>query len=256
MRRVGPCLASSRVWEEIVHPVYREIANENSDLCQGDIIDAKRLRPALLGHQDYMAERPDFYVFCVMTQTCDLVRKQEPAEYITLAVVRLVKHIFEKTGSRNRTESRLRPIVGYQQNKRHYFYLPTEPKAGINEPSVVDLRVTFALNSELHYDEIVAARRIGMNEIFAANLGWMTSYVFSRIAMPEWDAKVMGESEDSHIERLLQLIAREGVADRKQLETKSDAMATQKVLQFLEGKVMQSLQEVHRKLDEIQHKPG
>ena len=194
----------------------------------------------------------------MLTQTCDLIRSQdqEPAEYITFAVVRLMKHVFEKNSSSKKIEGRLRPIVGYQQNKRHYFYLPKEPATGIIGPSVIDLRVTFALNSKLHYDQIVAARRMGMDAIFAANLGWMTSYVFSRIAIPAWDEKVMGETEESHVESLVKLIADEGVTDRMQTEIKTDTQATHRVLQFLEGEVMQSLQQVHRKLDEIQNKSG
>ncbi|HXW70068.1 MAG TPA: hypothetical protein VEK34_01245 [Methylocella sp.] len=233
-----------------MHPVYRELKDCSSDLCQGDIIDAKLLRPALKGHQDYMAERPDFCAFCVMTQTCDLVREQEPAEYITLAVIRFITNVFEKGSNRDRTKRRLEPIIGYQQNKRHYFYLPAEPKAGITAPSVVDLRVTFALHSQ-HYEQIVSARRIGMNELFAANLGWMTSYVFSRIAMPEWDEEKRGENRDSHIDGLLKLIERDGVSERRKLEITSDEIAAQKVLRFLEGPVLQSLEDIHRKLDDL-----
>src|ERR1035438_7453718 len=77
--------------DQTMHPVYRVLKDSKSDLCQGDIIDADRLKPALKGHQDYMAQRPDFRSFCVMTQTCDLVLNQKPAEYITLAVIRLLK---------------------------------------------------------------------------------------------------------------------------------------------------------------------
>lgn len=213
-----------------MHPVYRVLEDRNSDLCQGDIIDAELLNPALKGHQDYMAQRPDFREFCVMTQTCDLVRKQDPAEYITLAVIRLVTNVFERSSS---PKTPLERIVGYQQNKRNYFYLPVEPAAEIEAASVVDLRVTFALHF-MHYGQIVAARRIGMNELFAANLGWMTGYVFSRIAMPEWDEKRMGEKRDSHIDGLVRLIKQEGVLDRKTLETTRDETATQQVLRFLE----------------------
>jgi hypothetical protein len=234
-----------------MHPVYREVEDPNSDLCQGDIIDAELLKPALKGHQDYMAQRPDFRSFCVMTQTCDLVRGQDPAEYITLAVIRLITNVFEKDSSRGRTKQRLEQIVGYQQNKRNYFYLPVEPKAGITEASVVDLRVTFALHKQ-HYKQIVEARRIGMNEIFAANLGWMTSYVFSRIAMPEWSEKRMGETLDSHINGLLQLIEQKGVAHRERLEVKFDETATQQVIRVLEGPVLQYLESIHRKLDDLQ----
>jgi hypothetical protein len=214
-----------------MHRVYHKLADRSSDLCQGDIIDAKLLRPALVGHQDYMAQRPDFLAFCVMTQTCDLVTKspQVPAEYITLAVIRLIRNVFERNSKRDTTKRRLESIVEYQQNKQHYFYLPAEPEAGITEASVVDLRVTFALHNS-HYKEIVAARNIGMDEHFASNLGWMTSYIFSRIAMPEWDAKRMNdETLEQHIDGLLQEIKDDGVVDKSALEIRNVAAATRQL---------------------------
>ena len=155
---------------------------DNSDLCQGDVIGSRKLTPALNGHQDYMAERTDFEAFCIMTQTCDLVRPRQ-AEFITLAVVRKITNIFDKSEAR-KSGDRLKNIIQHRANTR-FFYLYPEPAAGIIEDSVVDLRVMFALHRK-HYDQIVDARNMSMDELYAAHLGWMVGNVFSRIAMPEW----------------------------------------------------------------------
>jgi hypothetical protein len=165
-----------------MHRMYRP--SNGSDLCQGDVIGSRKLTPALVGHQDYIAQRTDFEAFCVMTQSCDLVRPRE-AEFITLAVARKITNIFDKSDARkSRTADSLKNIVQHRANTR-YFYLYPELEAGISEDSVVDLRVMFALHKK-HYDQIVAARTMGMNELYAAHLGWMAGNVFSRIAMPEW----------------------------------------------------------------------
>jgi hypothetical protein len=205
--------------------VYRK-PEENADLCQGDIINAKELKPALEGHQDYMAARSDFESFCVVTQTCDLVRTQKPADYITLAVVRLMRNVFQRNDKTEHIKDQVKEIVTYRQNKRHYFYLPADKEATIDEPSVVDLRVTFALH-KMHYQKIVFARRIGMSEISAANLGWMMSYVYSRIAMPEWNETTNGELKD-FITRVTKTIKDHGVVDRDKLEVTLDQIAAQK----------------------------
>jgi hypothetical protein len=137
------------------------------------------------GHQDYILERADFEAFCLMTQTCDLVRTREE-EFITLAVVRVITNIFDKPGAKkDSTANKLKSIIQHRANTR-FFYLYKEPDAGIERDSVVDLRVMFALHKK-HYDEIVAARKMSMNGLYAAHLGWMAGNVFSRIAMPEWD---------------------------------------------------------------------
>ena len=91
-----------------------------------------------------------------------------------------------------------------------------------------------------------------MDELFAADLGWMTSYVFSRIAMPEWDENTMGQTRAEHIEGLIRSIQEHGVADRNLLETSRDDDATQQVLRLLQGQVFEILQGINRKLDALQ----
>ena len=199
-----------------MHPMYRR-PEDSVMLSQGDLINSKLLieTGALDGHQDYMKTRQhDFRLFCVMTQTCDLV-PDRCSEYITLSVVRLLRHVFDKSTSlknsdeRQRTKQVLARIIEHQQNSRDFFYLHPEP-GKIEEDSVIDLRVMFSLNSAFHYKQIVQSRCISMNELYAANLGWMAGNVFARIAMPPWEKLHPKETKKTRINSLLQIIEEKG----------------------------------------------
>jgi len=210
------------------HPIYRS-RPKKADLFQGDIINSEALvaADALKGHQDYIAGRKDFKAFCVMTQTCDLVCKR-CAEFISLAVVRSITHVFGpedvKNADRQRSTAKLlENIIEHQQNKRDYFFLPALPAAGIDEDSVVDLRVMFSLHKH-HYEQIRKARRMGMSPLYAANLGWMAGYVFSRIAMPPWSELKQDHSLDHRSGRLLDAIKNRGI-DRSAIETTDPQMS-------------------------------
>jgi hypothetical protein len=207
-----------------MHPIYRRPPKKN-DLFQGDIINSESLvaTGALDGHQDYFAGRKDFKAFCVMTQTCDLVCDRS-AEYISLAVVRSIANVFGpddvKNGDRIKsTRKLLENIVEHQQNRRDYFFLPALSKAAIDEDSVVDLRVTFSLHNQ-HYKEIRKARRMGMNPLYAACLGWMAGNVYFRIAMPPWNELKQSDPLDQRTARLLEDIKARGI-NRSTIETAS-----------------------------------
>lgn len=207
-----------------VHPMYR-LPENASVLCQGDLISSKRLvaTGALKGHQDYFAKRVDFPLFCVMTQTCDLQRPR-CKEYITLAVVRLLRNVFDKHSvknweARDKTGKKLAPIIEHENNSRDYFYLHPEPRYEIHEHSVIDLRVMFSLSSKLHYDQIVSSRTLSMNELYAANLGWMAGNVFARVALPPWEKiHPEGETKKARIEKLIKLIQDKGPENLADLE--------------------------------------
>ena len=100
-----------------MHPMY-EVREKEADLCQGDIINSEALARsgALRGHQDYMASRKDFKSFCVMTQTCDLVRSRT-AEFVTLAVVRRITNVFDTQSLKNsKSRDSLSALLGNMQS--------------------------------------------------------------------------------------------------------------------------------------------
>jgi hypothetical protein len=205
-----------------MHPMYRA-PTAGANLCQGDIISSEHLTRigALAGHMDYIASRKDFKAFCILTQTCDLVPGQ-CADFITLAVVRIMTNVFSKEAvasqrGKDRVANILRGVLEHRQNSRDYFYLYPELSAGLEEDSVVDLRVMFALHNK-HYSQISEARRMSMHELYAANLGWMTGNIFSRIAMPVWSQLQLGEQKDDRIKALLEGIATRGIDDPSSIE--------------------------------------
>jgi hypothetical protein len=121
---------------------------------------------------------------------CGLNSCDSPLNVCSIPIIRLLRHVFDKNTSlknseeRRRTQQVLGRIIEHQQNSRDFFFLHPEPKK-IEEDSVVDLRVMLSLNNVLHYrQQIVNSKCISMNEIYAANLGWMAGNVFARIAMP------------------------------------------------------------------------
>lgn len=171
------------------YPIYRSPPSTKS-LGQGDILDPGVLRENLLGHQDYFLDKPHFYRYMVLTQTCDLDRSRETADYIFLAVIRRLTDALglrqvENKRARSKTETLLRDLYNHNYNKRGFFYLPVGNNYGIEVESVVDLRVMFSLH-KVHYPDLLRARLGAITDLYAAQLGHMAGYMFSRIATPGW----------------------------------------------------------------------
>jgi hypothetical protein len=184
--------------------------NWKKHLFQGDILDPTLLKNNLEGHQDYF-HRNHFVRYMVLTQTCDLVldktadRPRFPVDFIQLAVVRRMRDVFGKKHVENKKKRRstlnqLWKILGHQSDRRGLFYLPTEEQHGILEPCVVDLRVTFSLY-KIHYDDIKHARCGGLRDLYAAQLGQMIAYMFSRVAMPDTKEEQINDALNDIVER-------------------------------------------------------
>lgn len=167
--------------------VYRECGVE--PLSQGDILDPSPLTERLLGHQDYFANSDRFVHYAVLTQSCDLERESSRSHFILLAVVRRLSEAYSvrdvEPGAWSGFKKELRDVLGHQYNKRGFFYLPANKALGLVEDSVIDLRVMFSVHKS-HYSALVAARRGGMTDIYAAQLGHMIGHMFSRVALPGW----------------------------------------------------------------------
>ena len=194
-----------------MHPMYQLPQEKGPELYQGDIIDREALTKegALTGHQDYMASREDFSGFCIVTQSCDLVRCR-CADFITLAVIRRIADVFDASAKDNSTKERLRRLINHSEDKLGYFYLHREVSIGIEEGSVVDLRVMFSLHSELHYGQLLAAKRMSLTDVYANKLGWMAGYLFSRVPLRDWQELQISETEEEVATRLLNSIKARG----------------------------------------------
>jgi hypothetical protein len=206
--------------------MYREPPN-NDLLGQGDILNPESLRSILKGHQDYFADQPYFRRYMVLTQTCDLVRKREMADFIFLAVIRKLDDVFgrrhvEDGPAQNRTFDLLRELYNHQPNKRGLFYLPENARYGIEEESVADLRVMFSVHKAI-YPRLLRARCGAITDIYAAQLGQIAGHMFNRIAIPEWDEI----SPEVKLQDRVKIV-RQSIIDREQevflgLKKKEDA---------------------------------
>jgi len=174
------------------HPMYKaEGSYSELQLSQGDILNREKMKEALAGHQDYFANAKHFRGFCVVTQSCDLVRGQL-AEFIYLAVIRDVLEAFDQRdftngGAQSSTRDVLTKMVTHSYNKRGFFYLPKRVKSGVTTDSVVDLRVIFCIHSRTHYEQLLQARTGVLREDYAGQLGSLAAQTFSRVALPSWE---------------------------------------------------------------------
>jgi hypothetical protein len=171
----------------VAHPIYQSTQSEDC-LSQGDILLAQKLHHTLLGHQDYIAKQPYFRHFVVLTQSCDLDRSRETADFVTLAVVRTLDEAIgrRQVDSKDTLRDLLRDLYLHQYNKRGFFLLPANPEHSIDTDSVVDLRVVFSVHRD-HYGALLAARQAAMNPVYAAQLGSLFGHMFNRVAVAGWE---------------------------------------------------------------------
>ena len=188
------------------YSIYREPPSADL-LCQGDILDAECLRENLIGHQDYFADRPWFYRYMIVTQTCDLYCRRQMSDFIFIAVILRLREAFgirEVEQSKNSVRSLLRALYNHNYNKRGFFYLPHDARQGIEEDSVADLRVMFSIYRG-HYPDLLKARRGAITDVYAAQLGHIAGYMFSRVATPGWEELNPGDF-NKHINSVLEKI--------------------------------------------------
>lgn len=181
-------------------------AGQYDDLQQGDIIgrDDGLLEILKGAHEYFCADR--YLAFLVVTQTCDLVRREGQkckASYISLAVVRELDQVLpnivqELSGSKHKpilirerkrnAEEFLERLVDQNEQARGLFYLHPEGDAGIATASVAFLRITITLRRD-HYDVLTRCRVGRLKPEFSNKLGWLVGNLYSRIGTPDWDEK-------------------------------------------------------------------
>ncbi len=220
------------------YPIYRRPPTENL-LSQGDILDPRCLQANLQGHQDYFID-DRFYRYMILTQTCDLDRTREMANFIFLAVVRRMDDVFGMwhVEHKDSTTELLNALYNHNYNKRYLFYLPTDPAHGIEQESVVDLRVMFSLHRSA-YADLLKARLGALKDLYTAQLGNMAGHMFSRVATPGWQELNPGHSLKDHVKGVIASI------EAREMKIFSELSATDKKCRFrdceLEAKTLRWL---------------
>ena len=193
-----------------IHFTYQTIVNEKDDLRQGDIISRTKAIQSILKevHPHFLDSKSN--AFLVLTQTCDLVRREKntcKTRYINLAVVRplsdILCNLLDKEckkvtigeqsceglytkESKSKARMLLQRIINQNEQAMGLFYLHNDAGVEIPEPSVALLQVSIAVRAKDHYDNLVTSRRGRLSAEFQSKLGWLIGNLFSRVASPDW----------------------------------------------------------------------
>lgn len=188
-----------------VHFTYQDPVDEES-LHQGDVLRrTEQLNEVLKDVHPHYHGKIDYKHFIILTQTCDLVRRDDGrcnARYITIAAVRPVhlamaryverqqRHELERQLSfcEAKGRDRLRLFVErlLNNNEDAYFYLHREPSRGFSEDQCAFLHLSIALKTRLHYDMLVKAKCLQLKEGFQHKLGATVGRLYSRIGTEDW----------------------------------------------------------------------
>lgn len=186
---------------------------------QGDVLEVTPMLQEVLSHAHPHFLNEKYSGFMILTQTCDLVRRDSVAcgsRYINLAVIRPLSAIMPvlldrackkidnvklREGrvyclkSRARADMLLERIVNQNEQAMGLFYLHPDADAKIAEPSVAMLPVSIALRAE-HYDALLKSRSARLGEGFRGKLGWLIGNLYSRIATQDWEKETAKRAQE------------------------------------------------------------
>ena len=257
------------------HYVYDD---PKPELSQGDVLQkSSGLLSVIKTYFPYYAEHDDYKYFMVLTQTCDLVRRDGgpcASPYITLAAVKPLQHALlleaEKYQDRWQRETRVLgdkakvKLVMFMEglidnNKAGFFYLHEDQSLGISESCCAFLQLSISLQSAAHYDNVLDAKIAQLKEPFQAKLGWLIGSMYSRVATTEWNKeKPEDERLSSEVSRVLdgtfityeEHRIKEAVADL-QREAAFEAKTSKEIADYVRSKrlIPRSTQFLNRALE-------
>lgn len=187
-----------------MHFTYRARA-AGSDLEQGDVLlRIGEFKAHLEEFHRYYGEHPEYEHLIVLTQSCDLVRREGSckSEYISVAAIRPLQTLLERRLEPHRRSRTERPGCYASENAHRimeeftekllnnnapgYFFLREDPDFGLVTASVAFLKLSIAIKSSVAYDRCLAARLGGLKEEFQAKLGWLVGNLYARPATRDW----------------------------------------------------------------------
>jgi hypothetical protein len=220
------------------HYVY--VDPNKSELQQGDVLQRCDALSAVLDkYFPYYSNHADYRYFQVLTQTCDLVRRDDDpcaAHYISIAAVRPIKDVLlleaarlqekDLLGTRVISHDDRRDLALFLEslmdnNKPGFFYLHTDADLGISEPCCAFLQLAISVRAE-HYDKCLEAKIAQLREPFQAKLGWLIDHMYSRVGTDEWNEK----KPDELVGRVAASILKDNFVnyDKEQIKAALDAM--------------------------------
>lgn len=184
-----------------VHWTYAPV--DSSTLCQGDIIERTDAVVSLLAEvHPYFAQQDKYLSFMLITQSCDLVRRNGEcnARHLTIAGIRTLSDVISakelpriassQAFGREVSMSCRNALLQFldrllNNNEPTYFFLRADHSQGIGTDSCACLRVSVPLRVE-HYGILLNAKRGQLADVFQAKLGWLVGTNYSRVGTPDW----------------------------------------------------------------------
>lgn len=185
----------------------KESEIDKSQLSQGDLLKrTPALADSVRQAHSYYADADDYSHFLVVTQTCDLVQRENgfKSRYITLCAVRplsvavsreLAKFTTSVEGFPFPIGDQERAVLARQYLKRvlnntidGMFFIPKGSAHSVDEHLCAFLPLSIALRGS-HYEVCLAAKIAQAEGIFAAKIGSLTSNLYGRIATPDLSEK-------------------------------------------------------------------
>lgn len=176
-----------------------------SELMQGDVLErTPALNQLLLEVHPYYSNHPKNLYFMVLTQSCDLVRRQpggRKATYISIAPVRTLDYVVERYIQQASTASVKAdlPVIGsksktkaseflqrlFNNNEPGYFFLCAND-TNLNTDCVAFLQLSIAIKADLHFQTCLDAKILQLDQTFQAKLGWLFGQLYSRVGTTDW----------------------------------------------------------------------
>lgn len=178
-------------------------------LKQGDILAKTDELQELLGavHPHYTHE--DYTHFQVLTQSCDLVRRNGSSKcssrYISLAAVRPMGTVLNRYMESKIPEAQRIKINGsdwcsdklkekmkeavvtiFNNNDKNLFFLKAVPEHGLTTDSCTFLHLSIAIKASKHYDTCLQAKKIELESNFQSKLGWLVGNLYSRVGTEDF----------------------------------------------------------------------
>lgn len=242
-----------------VHFTYKEKPDMEA-LCQGDLLQiTDGIKDILQDVHPYFLNEQYKY-FMVLTQSCDLVRRDGSkckTPYITLAAVKSFDEFFEEQLRKekyaeeingvllvnDKKSERVRQFLEriYNNTEPDYFFLYKEPSLQLSESMIAILKVSITLKSKEHYDQCLSAKLLELSDEFKAKLGWLVGNIYSRVGTTDWESILSKDQRAELLKNELQnhciIAPKETIAAIKdKIKQNADELQTgEAMLDFISG---------------------
>lgn len=240
------------------------VADSSSDLQQGDILCRSEELLAILKkvHPWFCDEK--YSGFLVTTQSCDLVIRngEFSAPHISLVPFQPLTRILPRLAAsvcnefeghfENEGKDKLRELLSRLFNQTEHalglLYLYPALDSGVENHSVAQLRVTISLKAE-HYSILKSARVGRLDDTFAAKLGWIAGFLYSRVATKDWHETPEDKAEltkllKHFVDKAGQWNPRRLLIAAKQVRSEDPILSTEEVLELAKSRAKKSFREM------------